>query len=92
MSKSLDELEGMKSADSLYMKLIEGNIHEIGERMKCMKLGGRNVEIAEYPTKQDTQLLHSKLSKYTSGSYDESIRESKKQCMMERFDKFVGCP
>ena len=82
----------IKSADSLHMKLTEGNIHEIGERMKCKKLGERNVEIAEYPTKEDTKLLHSELSKYTLGLYDEFIRESKNQCVMERFDKFLSCP
>ena len=35
----------MKSVNSLYMKLIEECIQEIGERMKCMKLGERNVEV-----------------------------------------------
>ena len=41
MTKSLDELKEMKSADSLYMKLIEENIREIEERMKCTKLEER---------------------------------------------------
>ena len=81
----------MPSADSLYMKLIEGNIKEVGEQMKCMKLGERNVEIAEYPTKEDTNLLHDVLKKYTSGSYDESIRETKKQWMIEWFSEFLCC-
>ena len=91
MTKSLEELKEMKSADSLYMKLIKENIQEIGERMKCMKLGERNVEIAEYPKKEDANLLHDVLNKYDP-SYDESIRETKKQWMIKRFDKFVNCP
>ena len=48
-----------------------------------MKLGGNNVEIAEYPTKDNTHLLHKELNKYTKRSYDDSIREIKKQWMME---------
>ena len=60
--------------------------------MKCMKLGDRNVEIAEYPTKEDTNLLYDVLNKYTSGSYNESIRETKKQSMMKRFHDFLCCP
>ena len=31
--------------------------------MKCMKLGERNIEIAEYPKKGDTFLLHNELNK-----------------------------
>ena len=88
MSKSLEELEEMKPADSLYMKLIEGNIHEIGERMKSMKLGERNVEIAKYPTMEDTIFLHNVLMEYSSGSYDDSIRETKKRWKMGRIDEF----
>ena len=33
MGKSLGELESMTTADKLYMKVIEGNIDQIGERI-----------------------------------------------------------
>ena len=47
MGKSLGDLERMPSADALYMKVIKGNIRQIGERMKCMQLGERNVEVTK---------------------------------------------
>ena len=90
MTKSLEELKEMKSVNSLYMTLIEEDIQEIGERMKCMKLGERNVE-AKYQTKENTDFLHNELNKYDP-SYNESIRETKKQWLAKRFDKFVHCP
>ena len=58
MGKSLEELESMPTTDKLYMKVIEGNIDQIGERMNSMKLGESNVEVTKYPRKADTQLLH----------------------------------
>ena len=53
MGKSLGGLERMPVADALYMKAMEGNIRQIGERMKCVKLGERNVEVTKYPTEED---------------------------------------
>ena len=44
MYKSLEELERIPTTDKLYMKVIEGNIEQIGERMKSMKLGERNLK------------------------------------------------
>ena len=43
----------MPTADKLYMKVVEGNIDQIGEFMKSMKLGESNVEVTKYPTKSD---------------------------------------
>ena len=43
MGKSLEELESMPTPDNMYMKEIEGNIDQIGERIVIMKLGDRNV-------------------------------------------------
>ena len=56
-----------------------------------MKLRERNVEISsKMPNKgRDTDLLHNKLLNKYDPSYDKSIRETKKQWMMERFDKFA---
>ena len=53
MDKSLEGLESMPTKDKLYMKVIEGNIYQIGLRMKSMKLWERNVEVTKYPTKAD---------------------------------------
>ena len=53
MGKSLEELERIPTEDNPYMKVIEGNIDQIGERIKSMKLGERNVEVTKYPTKAD---------------------------------------
>ena len=58
MGKSLEELESMPTTDKLYMKVIEGNIDQIGERMKSMNLEESNVELTKYLTKADTQLRH----------------------------------
>ena len=58
MGKSMEELESMPTSDKLYIKVIEGNIYQIGESMKSMKLGERNVEVTMYPTKADAQILH----------------------------------
>ena len=53
MAKSLVELESMPTVDKLYMKVIEGNIDHIGERMKSMKLGEMNAEVTTYLTEAD---------------------------------------
>ena len=53
MGKSMEELESMPTADKLYMKVVEGNIDQIGELMKSMKLGESNVEVTKYLTKAD---------------------------------------
>ena len=58
----------------MYMKVIVGEIDQIGEHMKSMKLGERNVEVTKYPTKADMQLLHNTMREYER-EYDESIRE-----------------
>ena len=47
MGKSLEELERMPTTDKLQMKVIEGNIDQIGERMKSMKLGEKNVAVTK---------------------------------------------
>ena len=54
----MEELESMPTADKLYMKVIEGNIDQIGEHMNSMKLGERNAEVTKYPTKANARLLH----------------------------------
>ena len=56
------------------MKVIEGNIEQIGERMKSMKLGERNVEVTNYPTKADAQLLHNAMREYEP-EYNKYIHE-----------------
>ena len=73
MGKSMGELERMPTADKLYMKVIGGNIDQIGERMKMMKLGYSNVEVTKYPTKVDAQLLKNGIREYDP-KYDEFIR------------------
>ena len=54
----------MPTPDKLYMKVIKGNIDQIGERMKSMKLGERNVEVTKYPTNEEAQLLHNAMREY----------------------------
>ena len=90
MGKSLEELEIIPTADNLYMKLIEGNIEKIGERMTSMNLGERNIEVTKYPTKADAQLLHNAMREYEP-EYDESIREKNKQSKMKRIDRMLRC-
>ena len=91
MGKSLGELERMPAANALYMKVIEGNIRQIGERMKCMKLGERNVEVTKYPTEEDARLLHNVMRDYDS-NYDDAIRGKKDQSKMKRIDRMLRCP
>ena len=91
MGKSLGELERMPAANALYMKVIEGNIRQIGERMKCMKLGERNVEVTKYPTEEDARLLHNVMRDYNS-NYDDAIRGKKDQSKMKRIDRMLRCP
>ena len=65
------------------MKVIEVNIDQIGERMKSMKLGERNFEVTNYPTKEDMQLLQNEMIEYDP-KYDESTCEKKKQSKTKR--------
>ena len=73
------------------MKVIEGNIDQIGKRMQNMKLGESNFEVTKYPTKADVQLLHNAMREYNP-KYDKSIREKKKQSKMKRIDRILRCP
>ena len=91
MGNSLDELESMLTADKTYMKVTAGNLDQIGERMKSMKLGERNVEVTNYPTKADAQLLHTVMREYDP-KYDEYICEKKKQSKMKIIDRMLWCP
>ena len=91
MGKSMEELESMPTADSIKMKVIEGNIDQIGDQMKSMNLGERNVEVINYPTKSYTQLMHNTMRDYDP-EYDESIREKKKQSKMKIIDRMLRCP
>ena len=81
----------MPAADKLYMKVIERNIDQIGDRMKSMKIGQKNVEVYKYPTKADTQLLQNSMIEYET-EYDESIRKKKKQSKMKIIDQILRCP
>ena len=81
----------MPTADNLNMKVIEGNIDQIGEHMNNMKLGERNVEVINYPTKSYTKLLHNAMREYDP-EYDESIREKKKQSKMKIIDRMLRFP
>ena len=83
MGKSLEELKNIPTSDKLNMKVIEVNIDQIGERMKSMKLGERNFEVTNYPTKADMQLLQNEMIEYYP-KYDESTCEKKKQSKMKR--------
>ena len=81
----------MPTADKLYMKLIEGNIDQIVERMNSMKLGDINFEVTKYPTKADARLLHNAMGYYKL-KYEKSIREKKKQSKMNRIDRMLYYP
>ena len=74
----------------MYMKVIEGKFDQIGERMKSMKLGERNVEVTKYPTKADVQLLHNAMREYDP-RYDESTSKKKKQSTIKRVDQMLQC-
>ena len=87
MGKSLGELERMPAANALYMKVIEGNIRQIGERMKCMKLGERNVEVIKYPMEEDARLLHNVMR-----DYDKTTRGKMDQSKMKRIDRMLRFP
>ena len=73
------------------MKVIEGNIDQIGKRMKNMKLGESNFEVTKYPTKAEAQILHNVRIEYES-EYDESIHEKKKQSKMKIIDRMLRYP
>ena len=90
MGKSLEELEIIPTTDKLYMEVIEGNIYQIGERMKSMNIGERNVEVTKYPTKSDAQVLHNEMRDYEP-EYNKSLREKRKQSNMKRFDWMLRC-
>ena len=83
MGKSLEELKNIPTSDKLNMKVIEVNIDQIGERMKSMKLGERNFEVTNYPTKADMQLLQNDMIEYDP-KYDKSTCKKKKQSKMKR--------
>ena len=58
--------------------MIEVNIDQIGDCMKSIKLGDRNIELTKYPTKAEAQLPHNAMRE-CDPKYDESIRDKKKQ-------------
>ena len=91
MEKSMEDLESMPITDKMYTKVIEGNIKQIGDRMKSMKLGDRNVEVTKYPTKADAHLLKNVIREYDQ-KYDESILEKKKQIKMKIIDQMLRFP
>ena len=91
MTKSLHELEIMKGADVLYRKTMQKNKDLISERMASMKLGEKNVIMTEYPTDEQTDLLHRALKEYDA-TYDEGIRSKGDRGKMKRIDRFFQCP
>ena len=68
----------MPTADKLYMKEIEGNIDQIGERIKSLKLGESNVELSKYPTKADAHLLHNAMIEYDWNTTNSFARKRSK--------------
>ena len=91
MGKSLEELKNIPTSDKLNMKVIEVNIDQIGDHMKIMKLGDRNVEVTKYPPKADVQLMHNTMKEYDP-KYEKSIRDKKKQSNMKIIDQILRCP
>ena len=59
--------------------------------MKSTNLGERNVDVTNYPTKADAQILHNEMRDYEP-KYDESIRKKKKEIKMKRIDQVLRCP
>jgi len=90
MTKSLEELENMKGADLLYLKVMQKNKDKISERMSSMKLADKPVLMTEYPSEAKVQILHQALKEYDD-TYDESIRSKGGRSKMKKIDKFFRC-
>ena len=75
MTKTLAELEKMKSPQELYMKVMKPSMDVLNERVSRMKCGVHNVETPPYPEDEEVQGFHDMLKEYEP-VYDPTLIES----------------